>query len=319
MPMVRQSVKFKAGWPGQVPTAIPGACQLCVNDLRIDGPHAHLAHRLSRRNGPRAPRHRRPLPAGLQYRQQQRVRRPQRQAFLHADRVLGRARHADASCRSCAASCRQSAVIRLADDVPRRIVVLATKEPHCLGDLLIRHEFGDLARPDSGGDRNHETLGDLVRKFDIPFPPPQPRRDRHGNEHEAAVLEANRPRMRPITSCWPSTCGSSLRHSSGSFPSGSSTSIIRSCRPSPGPGRTARRSSGESKIIGATAHFVNSGLDTGPIIAQDVIPVDHSHSADDMARAGRDVEQIRPGPGPAAGLRRARLSERESDDHFRLI
>ena len=46
------------------------------------------------------------------------------------------------------------------------------------------------------------------------------------------------------------------------------------------------------KIIGATAHYVNAGLDTGPIIAQDVIPVHHGHSAAEMARAGRDVEQI---------------------------
>ncbi|GAB4249900.1 MAG: hypothetical protein OHK005_16770 [Candidatus Methylacidiphilales bacterium] len=45
------------------------------------------------------------------------------------------------------------------------------------------------------------------------------------------------------------------------------------------------------KIIGATAHFVTDELDEGPIIAQDVIPVDHSYSAQDLARAGRDVEQ----------------------------
>lgn len=45
------------------------------------------------------------------------------------------------------------------------------------------------------------------------------------------------------------------------------------------------------KIIGATAHFVNNCLDEGPIIKQDVIPVDHSYSAADMAKAGRDVEK----------------------------
>jgi formyltetrahydrofolate deformylase len=45
------------------------------------------------------------------------------------------------------------------------------------------------------------------------------------------------------------------------------------------------------KIIGATAHFVNNCLDEGPIIKQDVIPVDHSYSALEMARAGRDVEK----------------------------
>jgi formyltetrahydrofolate deformylase len=45
------------------------------------------------------------------------------------------------------------------------------------------------------------------------------------------------------------------------------------------------------KIIGATAHFVTNDLDEGPIIAQNVIPIDHTHSAADMAQAGRDVEK----------------------------
>lgn len=45
------------------------------------------------------------------------------------------------------------------------------------------------------------------------------------------------------------------------------------------------------KIIGATAHFVTNDLDEGPIIKQDVIPVDHNFSAADMAQAGRDVEK----------------------------
>ena len=46
------------------------------------------------------------------------------------------------------------------------------------------------------------------------------------------------------------------------------------------------------KIIGATAHFVTEVLDEGPIIAQAVVPVDHSYRAEEMARAGRDVEKI---------------------------
>jgi hypothetical protein len=45
------------------------------------------------------------------------------------------------------------------------------------------------------------------------------------------------------------------------------------------------------KIIGATAHVVTDDLDTGPIIAQGVLPVDHSYTAADMAQAGRDVEK----------------------------
>ncbi|MBW7840571.1 MAG: formyltetrahydrofolate deformylase, partial [Chitinophagaceae bacterium] len=46
------------------------------------------------------------------------------------------------------------------------------------------------------------------------------------------------------------------------------------------------------KIIGATAHFVNENLDEGPIICQDVIPVDHTQNAGEMARAGKGVEKM---------------------------
>jgi formyltetrahydrofolate deformylase len=46
------------------------------------------------------------------------------------------------------------------------------------------------------------------------------------------------------------------------------------------------------KIIGATAHFVTDDLDEGPIIAQDVIEVNHRFSWKDMQQAGRDVEKV---------------------------
>jgi formyltetrahydrofolate deformylase len=45
------------------------------------------------------------------------------------------------------------------------------------------------------------------------------------------------------------------------------------------------------KIIGSTSHFVTEDLDEGPIIVQDVIPVNHTFTAEDMARAGRDIEK----------------------------
>jgi formyltetrahydrofolate deformylase len=46
------------------------------------------------------------------------------------------------------------------------------------------------------------------------------------------------------------------------------------------------------KLIGATAHYVTDVLDEGPIIAQSVIPVDHTYSPARMAQAGRDVEKM---------------------------
>jgi formyltetrahydrofolate deformylase len=184
----------------------------------------------------------------------------------------------------------KTAVIRLADDVPRRIVVLATKEPHCLGDLLIRHEFGDLNSEILAVISNHETLGGLVRKFGVPF---------HCLAHEGVTREGHEAAvLKQISHYAPEyiVLAKYMRILTPAFVERFPQRIINihhSFLPAftgAGPYRQAFERG--VKIIGATAHYVNAGLDTGPIIAQDVIPVDHGHSAADMARAGRDVEQI---------------------------
>ncbi|QCP49611.1 formyltetrahydrofolate deformylase [Trinickia violacea] len=46
------------------------------------------------------------------------------------------------------------------------------------------------------------------------------------------------------------------------------------------------------KVIGATAHFVTSDLDEGPIIAQEVKPIDHTYTAEDMVLVGHDTEAV---------------------------
>jgi formyltetrahydrofolate deformylase len=46
------------------------------------------------------------------------------------------------------------------------------------------------------------------------------------------------------------------------------------------------------KLIGATAHYATAELDEGPIIAQDVAPVSHRDSVDDLVRKGRDLETV---------------------------
>jgi formyltetrahydrofolate deformylase len=180
--------------------------------------------------------------------------------------------------------------IRMADDIPRRIVVLATKEPHCLGDLLIRHEFGQLNAQILAVIGNHETLGDLVRRFGLPFHHVSHEHlDRP--RHESALLET-------IAGYSPEyiVLAKYMRVLTPDFVARYPQRIINihhSFLPAfagAGPYRQAFERG--VKIIGATAHYVNSGLDTGPIIAQDVISVNHSHTAADMAHAGRDVEKI---------------------------
>lgn len=183
-----------------------------------------------------------------------------------------------------------SSRIRMADDVPRKIVVLATKEPHCLGDLLIRHEYGELNAQILAVIGNHDALGKLVTRFGLPFQHvSHDGLDRAG--HEAAMLGA-------IARYSPEyiVLAKYMRILSPSFVEQYTQRIINihhSFLPAfAGAGPYRQAFDRGVKIIGATAHFVNAGLDTGPIIAQDVIAVNHSHTAADMALAGRDVEKI---------------------------
>jgi formyltetrahydrofolate deformylase len=46
------------------------------------------------------------------------------------------------------------------------------------------------------------------------------------------------------------------------------------------------------KVIGVTAHYATSDLDEGPIIAQDVVPVSHRDTVEDLRRRGRDLERV---------------------------
>lgn len=181
------------------------------------------------------------------------------------------------------------ATIRMADNVPRRVVVLATKEPHCLGDLLIRHEYGELNSQILAVISNHETLGGLVRKFGIPFHTIS-HQGRERPDHEAAVLkEIQRYSPEYIV------LAKYMRILSPGFVKQFPQRIINihhSFLPAFAGADPYRQAFERGvKIIGATAHFVDSDLDTGPIIAQDVISVFHGHSAADMARAGHDVEK----------------------------
>lgn len=182
------------------------------------------------------------------------------------------------------------ATIELADNVPRRIVVLATKEPHCLGDLLIRHEYGELGAEILAVIANHQTLGPLVEKFGIPF---------HHIGHEGLSREAHESSLQEVIRTYAPeyiVLAKYMRVLTPAFVASYPRRIINihhSFLPAfmgAGPYRQAFERG--VKIIGATAHFVTDDLDTGPIIAQNVIPVDHGYTAADMARAGRDVEKI---------------------------
>lgn len=183
-----------------------------------------------------------------------------------------------------------SAHISLTKVRKKNIVILATKEHHCLGDLLIRHHFNELNANILAIISNHEILQSLTEKFDIPFHR-IPHEDKSREAHEAEVLamiQAYNPEflvlakyMRVLTADFALQFSNRIINIHHSF----LPAFI---------GASPYKQAYERgvKIIGATAHFVNENLDDGPIIAQSVIPIDHTENAADMTRLGRDVEKI---------------------------
>ena len=183
-----------------------------------------------------------------------------------------------------------SAVIRLTTNQPKNIVLMATKEHHCLSELLVRHEFGELNARVLAVISNYELLGDLTRKFNIPFHY-LPHADRTREAHEAevlAVLAQYQPDFVVLAKYMRILTSDFVAHYSNRL-----INIHHSFLPAfVGASPYAQAYARGVKIIGATAHFVNEQLDQGPIIAQNVIPIDHTQSAHEMAQAGRDVEKI---------------------------
>lgn len=182
------------------------------------------------------------------------------------------------------------ATVRLAPTDKRPIVVLATKEPHCLGDLLLRHAYEDFPARICAVVSNYATLEPLARAFGLPFHHVS-HLDRSREEHEDAVLAAIAPYAPEYL-----VLAKYMRILSPAFVVHYPERMINihhSFLPAFIGARPYHQAFARGvKIIGATAHFVTADLDTGPIIAQSVTPVDHSYTAKAMAQAGRDIEKV---------------------------
>lgn len=184
----------------------------------------------------------------------------------------------------------ENGTFKLSGKKKKNIVLLATKEHHCLSDLLIRHAFSELQANILCVISNYDTLKELTQKFNVPFY----HISHEGKDraiHEAEVLEKIQEYEPEFL-----VLAKYMRILSPQFVSHFNNRIINihhSFLPAfIGANPYAQAYERGVKIIGATAHFVNNDLDEGPIIAQNVIPVTHSQSAKEMTQAGRDVEKI---------------------------
>jgi formyltetrahydrofolate deformylase len=185
---------------------------------------------------------------------------------------------------------RPDANITLRQPSVRNICLLASREHHCLSDLLVRHAFGELDARVQCVISNHQNLEELTAKFSIPF---------HFINHEGKSREEHESEIQNVLNSYEPEFLVLARYMRVLTPAFVSrywnriVNIHHSFLPAfAGANPYAQAYDRGVKIIGATAHFVNDNLDEGPIIAQSVIPVDHSHSPTEMAQAGRDVEKI---------------------------
>lgn len=180
------------------------------------------------------------------------------------------------------------AVVRINPLPEKKIVVMVTKEYHCLADILIRNYFGTLGASVACVIGNYSTLADICRRFDIPFYPVSHEQKTKAEFEDdiISIIGDYQPDFIVLAKF--------MRILSPGFVAnypGKIINIHHSFLPA-FIGANPYRQAFERgvKMIGATAHFVTDDLDEGPIITQQIIPVNHAHTAADMMKAGKEIE-----------------------------
>lgn len=174
-----------------------------------------------------------------------------------------------------------------------RVAVLASRQGHCLADLLVRNALGELPGELVLVASNHDTHAELVDRFDVAFRHVPVADDSAGaraaQEGElGTLLEQMTPDvvvlaryMRVLPAWLVEKWNQRMINIHHSFlPS------FAGARP------YAQAHERGVKVIGATAHYVTPELDEGPIIAQQVLPVSHRDDPNRLERRGRDLEAV---------------------------
>ncbi len=184
----------------------------------------------------------------------------------------------------------KEAEISIPSSRKKRIVVLATKEHHCLSELLSRNYFEEFNFEIIAVIANHENLEDFTNRFGVKF-----KYISHEGikkqQQEAKILEILEQEEPDFI-----VLAKYMRILSPNFVSKYKSKIINihhSFLPAfigANPYRKAYERG--VKLIGATAHFVTSELDQGPIILQDVAKIDHADNIFSMKKISQDIEKL---------------------------
>jgi len=172
--------------------------------------------------------------------------------------------------------------------VPYRTLVMVSKQLHCLNDLLFRTSSGSLPIDIPVVVSNHPDAESLVRSYGIEFRHlPVTPSTKADAEAELLKLHEELDIHLVVLARYMQVLSDVVCERL----SGQAINIHHSFLPSFKGARPYHQAFERGvKLIGATAHYVTTELDEGPIIEQDVIRVDHNHTQEQLAAAGRDVE-----------------------------
>jgi len=174
-------------------------------------------------------------------------------------------------------------------DARPKVAVFVSRMPHCLYDLLLSHQLGEL-----GGDivtvvSNHDELASVCEHFDVPFrriPVPADGKA-EAEQQQLTLLDELGVGLVVLARYMQILSPAFVARWQGRI-----INIHHSFLPAFVGARPYHQARDRGvKVIGATAHYVTSELDQGPIIEQDVCRVSHRDEIDDLVRKGRELER----------------------------
>lgn len=172
----------------------------------------------------------------------------------------------------------------------QRMAIFVSKMSHCLYDLLSRCDSGELDVDIPVMISNHKDLNHIAEKFNIPFEyfPITKENKKEQEQKERGLLKSYKIDFIVLARYMQIISKDMIDEYENKI-----INIHHSFLPAfPGakPYHSAYRRG--VKLIGATSHYVTTDLDEGPIIAQDVVRIDHKNKIEDLVRKGRDLEKI---------------------------
>ena len=180
------------------------------------------------------------------------------------------------------------AQLHFSDEYPR-VAIFASKQSHCLQDLLWRVQSGELPMQVPLVIANHPDLEPLCESFEIPFVCVPVSRDTKAEAEQRILqlLEQNKVELAVLAKYMQVLSSDFLER----FPQ--VINIHHSFLPAFKGAQPYHRAWDRGvKLIGATAHYVTEDLDDGPIIEQTTVSVSHRDEVEDLIRKGRDTERL---------------------------